>query len=108
MAPVILPATEAASLPGALRWLQSLSMTKPMAMFWPEPVKLKPETPIMLSTSGMDVAICVTVASVASVRALVAPAGSCMLTISVPWSSLGRKDVGRRMYTHTAPAASAR
>ena len=45
------------------------------------------------------------VAKVASVRSLVAPAGSCTIIIRLPWSSEGRKEVGMRTYNKPATAA---
>ena len=76
IAPVSLPDTAAALLAGSVLSDQSFSVMKPKPMFWPEPAKLKPDTPRKLSTSGILVMISLAVANVASVRSLVAPAGS--------------------------------
>ncbi|MCY1556598.1 hypothetical protein D9M68_933590 [compost metagenome] len=96
-APKARPATASAELPGAVRSSQSLSVMNASAAFWPWPEKLKPSTPTMLCTSGcwsMNPSTCFITASV---RSCVAPGGNCTLTSSVPWSSLGRNEVGRRM-----------
>ena len=91
------PATSCADWPGPWRSLQSLSVTKANAAFCPWPEKLKPRTPTMLCTSGCFRMNCSTCSITASVRSCVAPGGSCTFTMMLPWSSLGRKDVGRRM-----------
>ena len=103
------PASEAASCPLPLRSAQSLSEMKPIAMFCPEPAKLKPETLTKFATSSfMEVMTPLAIASVASVRSLVAPGGSCAMTMSAPWSSLGKNEVGMRVYSHSAPTVIAR
>ncbi|MDT4844248.1 hypothetical protein FQZ97_781990 [compost metagenome] len=106
-APKARPATAWAELPSPERSDQSLSVTKASAAFWPWPEKLKPSTPTMLCTSGcwsMNPSTCFITASV---RSCVAPGGSCTLTSKLPWSSLGRNEVGRRRYTTAAAATMA-
>ena len=46
--------------------------------------------------------ISLAVAKVASVRSLVAPAGSWTIIIRLPWSSCGRKESG--MFLYSSPA----
>ena len=107
-APVILPATLSASLPGLVRSFQSLSMIKPMPMFWPLPVKLNPDTVMMSFTSGMDLATPTNASRERLVRSWVAPLGSCSVVMMKPWSSLGRNEVWRLLIITTAPALTAR
>jgi hypothetical protein len=88
---------------GPVRSAQSFSVTKASAAFWPWPEKLKPSTPTMLCTSGCLSMKPSTCCITSSARSCVAPGGSCTLTSRLPWSSLGRNEVGRRRYTTTAP-----
>ena len=86
-----------AELPAAVRSDQSLSVMKASAAFCPCPEKLKPSTLTMPCTSGclrMKPSTCFITSSV---RSCVAPGGSCTFTSMVPWSSLGRNEVGKRM-----------
>jgi len=95
-APKARPASACAELPGAARSDQSFSVTKASAAFCPCPEKLKPSTPTMLCTSGCFSMKPSTCSITARVRSTVAPGGSCTLTSRLPWSSAGRKAVGRR------------
>ena len=103
-APVIFLATLSASLPLAVRSDQSLSMMKPMPIFCPLPLKLKPDTVITSLTSGMFLATPTNVLRAFSVRSCVAPVGSCRLVMIKPWSSPGKKDVGSFLIITTATA----
>ena len=80
-APNARPASACAECSAPFLSSQCLSGTKASAAFWPLPEKLKPSTLTILSTSGwlsMKLsACCIT----ASVRACVAPGGSCTLAI---------------------------
>jgi hypothetical protein len=101
------PAKSCADAARRLALGQSLRVTKASAAFWPWPEKLKPSTLTMLCTSGCLSMKPSTCCITSSARACVAPGGSCTLTSRVPWSSLGRKDVGKRRYTTAAPATMA-
>ena len=75
-APKARPAKSCALLPGAVRSLQSLSVTNASAAFWPWPEKLKPSTPTMLCTSGCLSMKPSTCSITARVRSWVAPGGN--------------------------------
>ncbi len=91
-----------------LRSFHGRSLTKAKPMFWPLPAKLKPateNTPLTASFWSTR-KWCSTWRSTSSVRALVAPGGSCASTNSVPWSSSGRKPTGSFMKPTTTMANS--
>jgi hypothetical protein len=97
-APIARPAIAATCCDGSLRSSQSLSSTKPMPAFWPEPAKLKPATVKIEATESASSSRKwrSTVFSTSSVRSWVAPTGSWAWTNMMPWSSSGRNAVGRR------------
>jgi hypothetical protein len=98
------PTSACADCPGPGRWSQSFSVTKASAAFWPLPAKLKPSTLTMFCTSGCCSIQPSTCCITSSVRFCVAPGGSCTLTSTLPWSSLGRNEVGSRF--HIQPMAT--
>ena len=101
------PTSAWAECSGPWRSSQGLSVTKARPAFCPEPEKLKPTTLTMLSTSGclsMKASVCF---MTSSVRACVAPGGSCTFTRMLPWSSLGTKEVGSFWKISTAAAMTA-
>ncbi|MNV43214.1 hypothetical protein D3C71_1349210 [compost metagenome] len=92
----------------ALRSFQSLSLMKDMPAFWPMPAKLKPCTENTDSTASVSFfrkwSSSWYIAS--SVRSWVAPTGVCTSAIRMPWSSLGRNELGRRMNSRPITSAS--
>ncbi len=56
---------------------------------------LKPRMALVLNTSGWSLKYSRTWSMTSARRASVAPDGSVTLTRTKPWSSLGRKEVGR-------------
>ena len=81
IAPKVRPASACAVCPGPSRSCQSFSVTKASAAFWPWPEKLKPSTLTMLLTSGCLSMKPSTCSITASARLVVAPGGSCTLTM---------------------------
>ena len=75
---------------------QSLKVVKISPAFGPCPEKLKPRIETVFSTSGMAAYIWVAAASTWSVRFELAAGGVCTSVMMKPWSSFGRKLVGRR------------
>ena len=106
-APMARPAMASAVCSAPARSDQSLRVTKDRPAFCPWPEKLKPITATMFLTSGCLSMKSSTFSTTAWVRSSVAPGGSWMLTSRLPWSSLGRNEVGRRMYSTPTAAISA-
>ena len=80
-APMARPASACAECSAPFLSSHGFKVTNASAAFWPWPEKLKPSTLTILSTSGWPrrnfSACCIT----ASVRACVAPGGSCTLAM---------------------------
>ncbi|MNV63630.1 hypothetical protein D3C71_1562340 [compost metagenome] len=102
IAPMMRPAIASAECSAPWRSPQSLSVMNARPAFWPWPEKLKPSTLTMLETSGCCSANFSTSSITAWVRCSVAPGGSWTLAMTVPWSSPGRKEVGRFLKTSAA------
>ena len=106
-APVMRPDSDIASSPLPERSPQSFSVANASAMFWPSPEKLKPWIDTRSLTSGCCITNSPAWAITACVRSWVAPGGSCVFRITTPWSSTGRKEVGRRMNSSATQAITA-
>ncbi|MCY1234205.1 hypothetical protein D9M72_467790 [compost metagenome] len=91
----------------ASRSFQSLSVTKASAAFWPVPKKEKPLIAMMRSTAGSWPKIFSACSTTSVVRLPVASDGSCIMTITKPWSSSGRNDDGSFMNSQPRPASTA-
>jgi len=85
-APIARRATDATSVPGAVRTLQSFMPTKPSPMFWPPPAKLKPAAVKIERTLSFSFSrkCCSTLRSTLLVRSWVAPAGSVTCVNNTP------------------------
>ena len=96
--PMARPATTPAFRLAALRSSKSLRRTKARPAFWPAPLKLKPETVNTDCTASFSSIRkwSRTLSSTPRVFSWVAPAGSWTRVIMIPWSSSGRKALGRR------------
>ena len=82
--------------PGAS--FQSFSWTKAMPVFWPAPASLKPataKTNVDLSFSAVAIIFCDLVGHRERVRCNCVPGGRVIRLKMKPWSSSGRKPVGR-------------
>ena len=93
------PATALMPSSSDSRSLQSLSVTKAMPLFWPLPPKLKPCTLNTDSTVSFSFSrkCCSSFSIDCIVRCWVEPTGVCTWANSMPWSSAGRNELGRRM-----------